>query len=257
MAASAKPLSTYTIARGDDSEPLRLVIHNPDLRSENLNLTTWGSSYVLAQALHTIHIDRTVFEAAGDIHIIELGAGTGLVGLSASVIWKANVLLTDLPGIVPGLALNIAANKDELVSAGTKAYCATLDWRRPAELVVDPAQNQVFFTAPSPRAVPLDHSTTKVPVILVADCIYDPDHPEMLIDVILARLLPGDKSWLVIAYPLRVAYLDAIRDMWERLELSGLESVQTGRADAGDEFDDESLIEWAVFKWKKYTTTIN
>ncbi|RMD43047.1 hypothetical protein DV735_g2079, partial [Chaetothyriales sp. CBS 134920] len=232
MAASAKPLTTYSIPRGDGGDPVRIVIHNPNLRSENLNLTTWGSSYVLAQALHTIHIDRTVFENKQErVQILELGAGTGLVGLGASVIWKGNVLLTDLPGIVPGLALNIAANRDELIAAGTQAYCGTLDWRRPTELIVDPAQNQV-------------------PIILVADCIYDPDHPEMLVDVIIARLQPSDTSRLVIAYPLRVAYLDAIRDMWERLERSGLESVQTGRDDAGDEFDDESLIEWAVFKWK-------
>ncbi|RMZ90893.1 hypothetical protein DV736_g1868, partial [Chaetothyriales sp. CBS 134916] len=246
MAASAKPLTTYTISRGEESDPISLLIHTPDLRSENLSLTTWGSSYVLAQALHTIDIDKTAFDT-DIVHIIELGAGTGLVGLSASVIWKGNVLLTDLPGIAPGLALNIAANKDDLTVAGTRAYCGSLDWRRPSELIVDNPQNQAFRPEHRSHILVDPH---KVPIILVADCIYDPDHPEMLVNAILTRLQPGGKSRLVIAYPLRIAYLDAIRDMWERLESGGLESIQAGRADAGEEFDDESLIEWAVFKWK-------
>ncbi|RMZ79058.1 hypothetical protein DV737_g3552, partial [Chaetothyriales sp. CBS 132003] len=246
MAASAKPPTTYTISRGQESEPISVLIHNPDLISENLGLTTWGSSYVLAQALHTLDVDKTVFDAQ-PVHIIELGAGTGLVGLSASVIWKANVLLTDLPGIVPGLALNISANKDDLAVAGTKAYCASLDWRRPLELVLDETQNQGFGPDCKSHKLVDPH---KVPVIIAVDCIYDSDHPEMLVNTILARLQPGQKSRFVIAYALRIAYLDPIRDMWERLESVGLESIQTGRGDAGDEFDDESLIEWAVFKWK-------
>ena len=247
MAHSPKPITTYNVSHDETDNTIDIHIHAPKLRSENLSLTTWGSSYVLANALHTIKVDSCKFSNEG-VDILELGAGTGLVGLSASVIWKGNVILTDLSGIVPGLAQNIDANQELLITTGTSATCGSLDWNSPSNLilhdkdVIDPKQaveSQV------------SSDSGKVNIILAADCIYDSDHPEMLVNTILTWMRPGEQSRVVIAYPLRVAYLDAIRDMWERLEALGLISIQEGRADAGDEFEDETLIEWAVFKWKE------
>ena len=48
-----------------------------------------------------------VAEEVKDKTILELGAGTGAVGLAASLLGAQSVLLTDLPHLVPGLQANI------------------------------------------------------------------------------------------------------------------------------------------------------
>lgn len=241
MAHSPKPITKYNILRGDTGTAFPIRIHAPKLRSENLSLTTWGSSYILANALREIPIHKGAFSEDG-LDILELGAGTGLVGLSASVIWKGDAVLTDLPGIVLGLALNIDANHEILTAAGTKVTCGSLDWNRPSQLELHNTER---------RDSNMDSDSSKASIVLAADTIYDSDHPEMLVKTIFSWLRLGEHARVIVAYPLRVAYLDAIREMWERLEAGGLTSIQEGRADAGDEFEDENMIEWAVFKWKQ------
>jgi predicted nicotinamide N-methyase len=241
MAHSPKPVTAYSVSRGDKGNDISVNIHAPELRSENLSLTTWGSSFVLANQLHNIEVDRRSFTHNG-IDILELGAGTGLVGLSGAVIWKGGVVLSDLSGIVPGLAQNIQSNQEILVAAGVSATCGSLDWNKPTELHLQVDGDGILET--------LSDEARQAAVVLAADCIYDSDHPEMLANTIFAWLRPGERSRAIIAYPLRVAYLDAIRDMWERLEAGGLILIQEGREDAGEEFEDETLIEWCVWKWK-------
>lgn len=54
-----------------------------------------------------------------------------------------------------------------------------------------------------------------------------------------------------MAYPLRMCYIEEIREMWERLEEGGLVALKEGRADAEEElFNDERLVEWSVWGWK-------
>ena len=57
---------------------------------------------------------------------------------------------------------------------------------------------------------------------------------------------------------MRIAYLDAMREFWEVMEAGGLVCVKEGREELGDgmvgkekeEWDDERLHEWCIWKWK-------
>ena len=79
-------------------------------------------------------------------------------------------------------------------------------------------------------------------VILAADVVYSEEHPELLSKTILRWLAAGPASRAVIAYPLRVAYLGQIRELWELLEAGGLEAIEEGREQASTkDWDDECL----------------
>lgn len=240
---------------------LSVQIHEDvTIRADNLNLETWGSSLVLARRLHAIQIPnlntsplrRNIYHRCSSATknapcgpVIELGAGTGLVGISAAAIWKTGVTLTDLAPIVPALASNIALNKDLLSSIGSSALSGALDWKHPSVLSVPVQASQE-----RPQDLLAEHNRAQV--ILAADTIYDSSHPEMLVEVIKTWLKPGPDSRVLIAYPVRVAYLQEIRELWERMGRIGMEAVEEGKEELPKrDWDDETLIEWCVWRWKE------
>ncbi|XVF62029.1 hypothetical protein PTKIN_Ptkin08bG0184200 [Pterospermum kingtungense] len=60
--------------------------------------------------------------------ILELGSGTGLVGIAAAVTLGANVTVTDLPHVIPNLQFNVDANSDVVAKKGGTIKVAPLRW---------------------------------------------------------------------------------------------------------------------------------
>jgi Predicted methyltransferase len=123
-------------------EPFSLVIREPPLVGDFLGFKTWGSSYALAQLLHDFavgpleHLFRPGVMSTPE-EVLELGSGTGLLGLAAACIWRARVTLTDLPNIIPNLAHNVSLNKELVESRGGVVEAAPLTWGGTAE-EIDP-----------------------------------------------------------------------------------------------------------------------
>ncbi len=210
----------------------RINISEPALRALGLSLCTWTSSFVLASLLHKLELHPV---RSSTLPVLELGAGTGLVGLTAATLWRVPVVLTDLPPIVAGLAGNINLNSNVVEDL---VQCGSLDWTSPDILEL---QSGKTYTAEKDKAM----------VILAADVVYSEEHPELLSQTILRWLADGPASRAVVAYPLRVAYLDQIRELWELLEAGGLEAIEEGREQASTkDWDDECLIEFCVWRWK-------
>ena len=70
-----------------------------------------GGSTVWDSALVLLHFLAQRSERVAGREVLELGAGTGLVGLAAERIFKARrILLTDLPGLCPLLRVNLHLN---------------------------------------------------------------------------------------------------------------------------------------------------
>lgn len=57
--------------------------------------------------------------------VIELGSGTGLAGIAASILGAATVVLTDLPYALKNTQVNVDLNKLSLKGTVT---CRELDW---------------------------------------------------------------------------------------------------------------------------------
>lgn len=116
-----------------DHASFSLAIREPPLTGDSLGLKTWGSSYALAQLLHEFaagplaHLFLPGANPMAD-EVLELGSGTGLLGLAAACIWKASVILTDLPTIMPNLAHNASLNQEVVEGRGGRAEVAPLTW---------------------------------------------------------------------------------------------------------------------------------
>ncbi|KAF9265973.1 hypothetical protein L218DRAFT_923504 [Marasmius fiardii PR-910] len=279
--ASIIPTRVYQVVRNEEeNSSISLALAVPTIHAENLYLQTWGSSFVLANLLHKLEdLPFSTTRSAtmtGDpettsktpIDFLELGAGTGLVGLSAASIfrssnlcWNGNgkivTVLTDLPTIVPGLAQNLELNKDVI---GGTVFCGSLDWNSPNQLVLHsgvsdgPGNALTITTTLTPENEP-----DKALVILAADTMYTDDHPQLLSQTIFTWLRKVPEARAVICYPMRIAYLDAMREFWEVMETGGLVCVKEGREELGEgmvgkereEWDDEKLHEWSIWQWKE------
>lgn len=239
---------TFKVLTQDGQESISISIFDDhSIREDNLNLETWGSSIILAQQLYHIEIanlpasQRTSQSQSRDVFstmipVLELGAGTALVGVAAAAVWHTDVLSTDLPNILPGIQKNIDLNQKLCLEQKGNAACGALDWRQPGQLIL---QDKSVISA----------SNTKAKVIVAADTVYDDEHPELLCSVAQHWLARDADARMLIAYPLRVAYLDQIRELWEKFEMAGLVSDRDGRATLPLTWDDEREIEWVCFRW--------
>lgn len=243
LAMSANvPKQTFKVPVSPEKN-IDVVIAEANVSAENLALKTWTSSFVLASQLHKFNV---CFDQNDDIPILEVGAGTGLVGLTAALLWQKHAILTDLPGILPGIRMNVDLNLASLKNASTDAECGSLDWKEAETLYLE--NGEAYHTSRENG----DDKSKKATVILAADCIYDEDHPEQLSNAILTWLARTENARVILCYGLRVCYLDHIREIWSIFEEAGLVAETEGqeRADTED-WDDECLCEWVVWKWKE------
>ncbi|KAJ9646463.1 hypothetical protein H2199_002512 [Coniosporium tulheliwenetii] len=195
---------------------IKVTIHEPALTADNLGLKTWASSYMLAKRLHRIPVSSTI---TTDCPVLELGSGTGLVGIAAAAVWGASVMLTDLPEIVPNLARNIDANQKAIEATGGSASAAVLDWSTPDEI-----------SPLTPASSPFDAncSASRFPIILAADSLYSSEHPQLLVQTIKRWLRESADARVIVELPLREAYSPEIDDFKERMQGIGLRILDEG-----------------------------
>ncbi|KAK0748057.1 putative methyltransferase-domain-containing protein [Apiosordaria backusii] len=173
----------------DEYGSFSLAIREPPLTGDSLGLKTWGSSYALAQLLREFasgplaHLVRSA-QKTGEV--LELGSGTGLLGLAAACIWRTTVYLTDLPEIMSNLEHNASLNRALVEERGGKIEASPLTWGG-SEEDVDPRFR----------------SGKRFELIIVADPLYDDDHPALLASAIDEQLALNPDARVLVMVPQR------------------------------------------------------
>lgn len=234
------PVSGLT-AGGDEEkeEEVEILLHEPALTADNLGLKTWGSSYLLARRLGWM---KRVGLVPGKIcgSLLELGAGTGLVGLAAAaagVVERDGVVrVTDLPEIVPNLSRNLEENRNMLKDSGVTVEAAVLDWTSEEQIVVEKG---------------------KWLWVVAADPLYSPEHPRLLVGVVGEVMARRREARCVVEMPLRVGYEGERADFRDRMQGIGLEVVEEGEEEGRDDWGgpggEEGKVRcwWSVWGWKE------
>lgn len=211
---------------------IEIEIHEPSLTSDNLGFKTWTSSVLLSKRLSSLR----KYLPQSDLKVLELGAGTGLVGIAAACSWGVNVALTDLPEILSNLQNNIDDNRELIVTCGGKAHALALDWSDDASR---PGQEENCYS-----------------VILAADPLYSPDHPRMLANTVQRWIRRSSEAIFIIELPLRHGYEQEREDLKIRLLAMDLvtveEGYECGPEDWQGKFGEQTEVEcwWSVWRYK-------
>lgn len=221
------PATTRSFRIDDD---LVINLHEPTLTEDNLGLKTWMSSLLLSRRLRKT---RELIPGSID-RVLELGAGTGLVGIAAASLWKTHVVLTDLPNIVSNLQKNLDLNRDVISHNHGSVESQALDWSD---------------EGCAPRS-----AQDKFKVVLAADPIYSSDHPKMLVNALRRWIHWEPDVRFIVELPLRDRYDEERQDLRRCLAESGFELVVEGTDSGHDEWQArdgrpaEVACWWSVWK---------
>ncbi|KAL9083216.1 MAG: hypothetical protein Q9165_008622 [Trypethelium subeluteriae] len=227
-----------------------ITLHEPALTGDRLGFKTWASSWLLARRLasltltphHHHHHLRHVSARppAKRFTALELGSGTGLVGIAAAAVLGTGVVLTDTAEIVEGnLGANVEANRkvvEEVVGSRAVTETAVLDWNEPERARLPEERFEV---------------------VLAADCVYEKEHPRMLARTVSRWLSRTGDAVFVVESPVREGFRWEMEMLREEMESIGLEIREEGNETGVDDWSEgrgdelkEIECRWTIWGWK-------
>ncbi|ODQ78014.1 hypothetical protein BABINDRAFT_40478 [Babjeviella inositovora NRRL Y-12698] len=197
-----------------------IVLKEPSLTADNLGLKTWGSSLILSQRLLTEFTCKSKEDGGRvlDEPVLELGSGTGLVGMMSGILGYAT-WLTDLPEIVPNLRENVRLNELSLV-------VEELDWSQPQGYEEKHQQqtSEGFMT------------------ILISDPIYSSRHPPWVVSMCSRFLRDCPTARVYLQIPVREKFEAERANLWRLMEVAGFETCRSELEDGYDDFGEQLFV---------------
>ncbi|KAL2063612.1 hypothetical protein VTL71DRAFT_5417 [Oculimacula yallundae] len=216
---------------------IRFEIREPPLTGDQIGLKTWGTSFVLAKKLEYIGSEYLGSILADKIpspnpNILELGAGTGLVGMAAAAIWGKNVLLTDLEDIQDNMIFNINKNLSTVSELNGWISGDVLDWTIPQEALSS-------------------LNVKEFEIVIAADPMYDHEHPGLVAEMIRMFLKKNSESRALVAIPLRDAHTKRMALHFSSImESNGFLIVHQEHESFKDDWqsEDEVQVQWTIWR---------
>ncbi|ODQ68401.1 hypothetical protein NADFUDRAFT_20858 [Nadsonia fulvescens var. elongata DSM 6958] len=197
-------------------EEIELI--EPSLTADSLGLKTWGSSLMLSQRL----VNDSVKDELLMDPILELGAGTGLVGITMARLGH-EVVVSDLAEIIDNLNHNVQHNHDNIT-------VEELDWSNPST-EFDQKYSSKFNT------------------LVLSDPIYSSRHPPWIRDMIVRYMRKTAEARTLIQVPIREKFEKERDVFWTLLNECGLERVMVDTEHGWDDFGKQEFI-WSMWTWK-------
>ncbi|CZS98971.1 uncharacterized protein RAG0_07500 [Rhynchosporium agropyri] len=242
--AAGEMTRTWVIPKSLNTPEIRFDIREPPLTGDQIGLKTWGTSFVLAKRLE--YIGSEYLGALVDNEtisylptVLELGAGTGLVGMAAAAVWSTNVLLTDLEDIQDNLLFNINKNIATVTELNGSISGDVLDWTKPQEAL------ELLIV-------------TQFEIVIAADPMYDHEHPALVVEMITKFLKKGSESRALVAIPLRDTHTEGMALNFSTLmENSGFSAVYRDHESFKDDWtsEDDVQVQWTIWRWVDRTLT--
>lgn len=178
--------------------------------------------------------------------ILEIGAGTGLAGITAALDFQTTVWCTDLPDIVLNLERNVQANAELLSHRNADVRCGVLDWNDPQRIRVSGADTQMEAGQPG----------AQFQILLAADILYEAQHAEQIAGVVFEWLERTPDARFIVALPQRPGCAKDWHNFEQALVDRDITMVEQGE-DVGyedwviseDEAPAEVTIWWSTWAW--------
>ncbi|VVB05280.1 unnamed protein product [Arabis nemorensis] len=155
------------------------------LPSQGISFKLWLPATTLVTLLDNYRRDpenspltRTLSSFSSPVNIVELGSGTGIVGITAAATLGGNVTVTDLPNVVENLRFNADANGEVVTRSGGKIHVAPLRWGEVNDVEV----------------------LGNVDLILASDVVYDEHLYDPLLKTLRLMLFEGSKRVFLMAH---------------------------------------------------------
>ncbi|XP_011305005.1 protein-lysine methyltransferase METTL21D isoform X1 [Fopius arisanus] len=147
----------------------------------DVSCVVWDAALVLAKYLdHLCQVEGFGDKWLEEKKVLELGAGTGCVGMTAACL-GAHVVMTDLESTMPILRKNISMNEEQWRDSGT-ARAEVLDWESNLDLDFSPdivllADCVYYQKSIHPLLNTLEHLCRSSPTTLAILCQEERDTP--------------------------------------------------------------------------------
>lgn len=110
-------------------QSIEATLTSTQIRSQGLSFQLWPAASTLLSLLDRAPSSLLLPPStATPLNILELGSGTGLVGIAAAAVLGAHVTLTDLPHVLPNLQFNADANADAVAARRGSISVRQLIW---------------------------------------------------------------------------------------------------------------------------------